>query len=82
MYHIRALTASGTSSVALADRVRGNLGSGCLQADVAKHAGLPDNQQQLNRSRQYSFSYNSRIKCFRTHVDMDICLVLVRGTRA
>jgi hypothetical protein len=27
--------------VALADQVRGNLGSGCLQGDVAKHAGLP-----------------------------------------
>jgi hypothetical protein len=30
----------------------------------------------------YSLSYNSRIKCFQTHVDMDIFLVLVCGTHA
>jgi hypothetical protein len=30
----------------------------------------------------YTFSYNSQIKCFRTHVDMDIFLVLVCGIRA
>jgi hypothetical protein len=35
-----------------------------------------------NRSRQYSFSYKSEIKCFGTHVDMDIFLVLVCGNRA
>jgi hypothetical protein len=29
----------------------------------------------------HSFSYNSQIKCFRTHVDMDIFLVLVCGNR-
>jgi hypothetical protein len=33
--------------IALADHIRGNLGSGCLQADVAKCAGLPNNQQSL-----------------------------------
>jgi hypothetical protein len=27
--------------IALADPVRGNIGSGCQQADAAKHVGLP-----------------------------------------
>jgi hypothetical protein len=31
---------------------------------------------------QYSFSYNSQMKCFRTHVGVDIFLVLVSGTYA
>jgi hypothetical protein len=30
----------------------------------------------------FTFTYNSQIKYFRSHVDMDIFLVLVRGTRA
>jgi hypothetical protein len=30
----------------------------------------------------HSFSYKSQMKCFRTHADIDIFLVLVRGTRA
>jgi uncharacterized 2Fe-2S/4Fe-4S cluster protein (DUF4445 family) len=29
------------------------------------------NERQLNRSRQYSLSCNSQIKCSRIHVDMD-----------
>jgi hypothetical protein len=29
----------------------------------------------------YSFRYNSQIKCFRTHVDVEHFLVLVCGTR-
>jgi hypothetical protein len=32
--------------VALADHVRGNIGSGCLQADVAEHMGISSNHQQ------------------------------------
>jgi hypothetical protein len=32
--------------VASAAHVRGNLGSGCLLADVAKRAGLPNNHQR------------------------------------
>jgi hypothetical protein len=31
------------------------------------------NAEKLNRSRQYSFSYNSQVKCFRTHVDIVTC---------
>jgi hypothetical protein len=45
-HRIRAQTASGTSSSSVANHVRGNVGSGCLEADVAKHAGLPNNYQQ------------------------------------
>jgi hypothetical protein len=31
---------------ALTGHVRGNFGSGCLQADVAEHVGLPNSHQQ------------------------------------
>jgi hypothetical protein len=39
MYHIRALPVVHLP-VALAEHVKGNLGSGCLYADVTEHAGL------------------------------------------
>jgi hypothetical protein len=45
MYHTGALLPVVQLPVALADNVRGNVGSGCLQVDVAKHAGLPNNHQ-------------------------------------
>jgi hypothetical protein len=56
---------------------RRNLGSGCLQADVAHVTA-----ELLLVCTQHSFGYNSQIKCLRTHVNMDIVLVLVRGARA
>jgi hypothetical protein len=40
MYHIHGVLPVVLLQVALADHVRGNRGSGCLQADVAKHADL------------------------------------------
>jgi hypothetical protein len=57
---------------ALVDSVRGNLGSGCLQADVAKLAALPNNHHPYSNAKpllvsiQYPFSYNLQIKWFRT----------------
>jgi hypothetical protein len=71
-YHIRALTSAVQLPVNLADHLRGNLSTGCLQAVVVKHAGLPTisnpcphiNAELLLVSIQYPFSYNS-------HVDMD-----------
>jgi hypothetical protein len=80
MYHFRALTSAAQLPVALADHIRGNLGSGCLHADVAKQARLPItnntcphiNAELLLMFTQYSFSYNSQIKCFRTNFDMNI----------
>jgi hypothetical protein len=32
--------------VDLADNIRGNLGSGCFEADVAKHTGLPNEHKK------------------------------------
>jgi hypothetical protein len=45
MYHIWALTASGTFSGRFADHVRVNLAKDYLQVDATKHAGLPNNHQ-------------------------------------
>jgi hypothetical protein len=42
----------------------------------------PHINAELLLSREHSFSYNSQIKCFRTHVDMDMFfLILVCRTR-
>jgi hypothetical protein len=72
---------------ALSDHKRGNFGSGRLYADVAKHAELTITTspcslitaEMLLVSIQHPFSYNSRIKCFQTHVDITF-FFLVCGT--
>jgi hypothetical protein len=76
MYHIRALTASGTVSVALA----GHIVVACKQMwqimrayqTICNNPCPHINAELLLVSTQYSVSYNSHIKCFRTHVYMNI----------
>jgi hypothetical protein len=74
MYRIRAVTASGTSASSFI---------GCLQADVAKQAGLQNNHQQslpthcCRTDAGILTAVTHTLNVFRTHVVMDIFSDLV-----
>jgi hypothetical protein len=44
-FHVHSLGISGTCSSSFGKSCKRSLGSGCLRADAAKHAGLPDDHQ-------------------------------------